>query len=812
MAKKKDKIPARVMACFDSETVNVSRIKRSLPVCYQLGVSYTPIEDIAPENITAAIYRDIEPVHRAFDTLITAGMAMGVAPVVMVHNLAYDIHFLMDYIDCKDAEGYTITCCFKSSIKPLSIKICDESGNARLIFWDTLSFSGKGLDRMGRECGFLKASGSWDYSKARNTATPLTPEEEHYALQDVRVPFIWLAWWCRLNPEVPTDRFGDSILTKTSVVRYKCKLNGNKEYYKTTKGAKQTLYRAYMFTCQQELPKTEVDYNLMVRSTSAGWTFTASRYAGVTACNARKYDATSMHPSHMVSHYYPRDFAVVNDVDAARYVFDKCIGTPLRKVLDKWQRPFEYAFNARMRFHNIRPRTGSVFARDGVLLHGEALFSDYAPQDYELEDESSALEFNAVNADGYANTAVNPVYEFGKLIRADEVTLSLNELNAWVHAQVYEWDACEVLEMSGSCRFLAPPDYMIASVALMLGRKKTVKDAMHGALPDERPEWIPADVWGDLEAGIASSLVKEFYKQVKADLNSLYGMFATNEFKQSIEYKQSEAPGVEPGDFAYDGVRGFEAMPDRPKAWYNYGLRIAAWSRVQQCVAINLVDGAGLVKSLVNGDTDSFAWEASGECADAAVLDALRPLHERIRVCIKAVCARWSRERMGVFAGLGEYMVDCEPHEYVAVANKRYAYTTVEDGAPVIHTASAGIPTASIERGIGWELEHGAPLNLATIRALGYGCCYIGELSGAKYRSAPGYSERLTASIGVKDYLGNVVEYEEGEQQGIYLDETDKALGLGQVVDMETCYRNAGYNAESDIRHYEKCGKRTERW
>ena len=807
MAKKQERRPTRVMACFDSETVNVARIKRALPVCYQLGICYSGIDGIHPEDISVGLYRDIEPVYNAFDTLMTVGAAMGETPVVMVHNLAYDIHFLVDYINRKNAEGHKIECCFKSSIKPLSIKVCDGAGNACLIFWDTLSFSGKGLDRMGRECGYLKASGSWDYSRPRNTATPLTPEEEYYALQDVRVPFIWLAWWTKLNPEVPYDRFGDSILTKTSVVRYKCKLNGNKEYYMASRGTRQTLYRAYLYTCTQELPREESDYALMIRSTSAGWTFTASRYAGKTACNARKYDATSMHPSHMVSHYYPRDFSRVTDLEVASYIFDKCARTTRERVLRKWQRPFDYAFNARIRFVNVRPRKGTVFARDGVMLHGEALFNDYQPLDYELDDEASALEFNELNAGGYANLAVGAVYEFGKLVQADELIISLNELNAWVHAQVYEWDAFEVIEMSASARFLAPPDYMISSVALMLGRKKIIKDAMHGQLPNECPEWIPEGVWDDMQGG-NGDLVREFYKQVKADLNSLYGMFATNEFKQTIEYK----PGT--GNFDYDGRRGFENVPDTPKAWYNYGMRIAAWSRVQQCVAIDLIDRAGLVESLINGDTDSFAWQAVGECTDGNVLEALQPLHERIRVCIKATCARWSQHGndLGVFDGLGKYMEDCKPAEYVAVANKRYAYTTLEDGNLIIHTASAGIPTASIERGIRYEIDHGAPLNLATIRALGYGCCYVGTLSGAKYRSIPAYNERLSTDIDVQDYMGNIVRYRAGMQQSIYLDETDKALGLGQTNDMETCYRNAGYTMESSIRHYEIVGHHIERW
>lgn len=795
---KREQKPSQVVGVFDTETANDRATKRSLPVCYQMGECWKPIPELQPQDVETAIYRHVEEAYAHFDRILARGIEENVTPVIAVHNLAYDVHFIMDYLDSAVKAGYTIECCFKSSIKPLAIKVVaaatDDKGKEYtepvLIFWDTLSFSGKGLARMGQECGYLKAVGEWDYDKIRTPETPLTAEEEHYAREDVIVPFIWLQYWAALNADIPLDRFGKEILTKTSVVRYKTRQIGQSTKYKDGKGKSRKQYDSYALTCKQEAPKTAEDYALMIRSTSAGWTFTASEAAGATYKHVQKYDATSMHPSHMVSHYYPRNFTRehISPKNAWRIVRD-VFNTPMSAILKEWYRPFKVAFNARIKFTNLRPKAGSVFARDGVMLHGSALFKDYKPTLANLDDESTANEFNKINAEGYANTVVNARYEFGKLVSADECVISLNELNAWVHAQVYEWDRFEVLDISAACRFLSVPDHVINSVATMLERKKTVKDAMHGTIPTVCPEWLPESVYNEFVED-ESEVVEAFYKQVKADLNSLYGMFATNEYKESVIYTAD-------GNFKYDGISGYDKEVKKPKAWYNFGLRIAAWSRVQQCIAMQLINNADLAETFINGDTDSFAWEGKG-CSDAKVMAALSPLHAAINTGID-ICTRRSGCKRELFTGLGEYMVDCEPAEYCAVANKRYAY---KDTNNKIHVASAGVPNKSVARAIEWELKHKRSFSAAVVCGVGYNAGYACNMSGAKYKCAPGFNERLERARTLTDYLGHKYTYPAGSQVGIFLGDTVKILGAGYDDDHIKCLRNGGIIDEYEPPHF----------
>lgn len=764
----------RFVAVLDSETVNARPLLRSLPVSYQLGICLSGVsESLSPNDVRTVLARDASEVYRELDDIVETFADTGETPVVGVHNLAYDIHFLMPYINSMHEKGYLVDCCFKSSIKPLTVSF-KQGDSTELILWDTLSFSGKSLAKMGRECGYLKKSGDWDYSVDRTPATPLTDEEVGYALADVVVPFMWLKWWHGLNPEVPLDQLAMPVLTKTSVVRYKCKELGMgvEEYGKP-------VYERFLGCCKSELPKTEVDYDLMIRSTSAGWTFTAGANAGRDVLDAAmKYDATSMHPSHMVSHLYPYDFEQVSGKTAQLWL-DQVMRVTLEDAILRWRCPFPRAFNARVMFTNLRPKAGSIFERDDLMLHGSALFSDYST-DADKETESSDMEFNAVNAAGYSNVAVNGRYSFGKLVSADLCIISLNELNAWVHAQVYDWDSCQVLAMSGTEKFRRPPEYVMLSVGTMLGRKKIVKDAMHGSPPEVRPDWVPEEVYqgmlGYSEHG--SESVDSFYKQVKADLNSLYGMFATNEAKQSMVYSD--------GDFKYDGVRGFDKLPAKPKAWYNFGLRIAAWSRVQQCCAMLLLDAGGVAQSFVNGDTDSFCFRAERPGNDA-VMGSLAPLHAAIERSMREVMA--VPELPPQFEGLGLYMVDCEPGHYCAVANKRYAYTT---GAGDLHVASAGVPNRSVEYALQSELDAGESFEAATIYALGYLATYGADLSGTKYKAQPEYPEVLEKAYTMVDYLDRPYTYLAGTPVGIYLDEAEKTLGEGYADDYARCLANSG--------------------
>ena len=768
----------RVVAALDTETRNCADLRVSLPVCWQIGYNggVRP-EDTDPDKIEISIVRTYPDLYKHLAKIARDGARGKYAPVIMVQNLAYDLHFLMGYLDTLAGAGYEIGCCFKSSIKPLNIKIM--RGNVcMLCFWDTLSFSGMSLAKMGRQCGYQKAVGDWDYSLSRTPETELTREEEHYATEDIRVMFAWLRFYLSLNPEIEPAELGTHILTKTSVVRYKCRQAAKGATFKDEKGRKRRVYQSFLELCESQLPKDETEYNLMIKSTSAGWTFTAARAAGSTFEHVKKYDARSMHPSHMLSHYYPINFEHVTDPEKAMYIFDKCICTSRERLLANWYRPFEFAFAARVRFVNLRYRRDTVYERDEIALHGQGLFKDYECQDLQFaDDESSVAEVNRINNLGWGNIVENPTYEFGKLIAADSVTLTLNELNAWVHSRVYEWDAYEILGMVATANYTKPPDFVVRSVAMMLERKSVVKDILRTG-EGEMHDWIPESAYRALIDAPDSAEAKAYYMSVKSDLNSLYGMFATNEAKRTISYIAGS------NTFGYTSNAGMENLPKVPKAWYQFGLRIAAWSRVQQACAMEIL--APVCDTFINGDTDSFAFETHATFDE--IEEILKPLHSVISHAMEYVTDRANIDT-NLIEGLGLYEVDARPDKYCAVANKRYAYTT--DSNTVIHVASAGVPTASVKAALDLELQ-AHDFSTSVIRALGYNCTYVGKLSGFRAQVKPEWNETLQVDYPCTDYKNNEYIYKAGQPVGTYIYETDKILGYAYDSDHARACSNAG--------------------
>ena len=79
-------------------------------------------------------------------------------------------------------------------------------------------------------------------------------------------------------------------------------------------------------------------------------------------------------------------------------------------------------------------------------------------------------------AHGYVDSAVNPTFAFGKLYRADECILHVNEIELWNVAQVYEFDEMHVLYGEATTKTIVPPDYVTLQSNMLFARKTDVKN------------------------------------------------------------------------------------------------------------------------------------------------------------------------------------------------------------------------------------------------------------------------------------------------------------------------------------------------
>ena len=679
----------KIAACFDIETSNNENLEAQ-PVCYQfskLRDPLKPIADLKNDNVRDAlnvfIDRDYSQVFARFDDLMAKYAPLSVVPVVMVHNLSFELWVISAYI----SKFKNVVGCSKSCVKPLTIVIRNADDSPALVFWDTLSFSGKSLATLGDECGYPKLLGSWDYLKKRTTATTLTPEEEAYAIEDVIVPFAWFSYY--LNMEgIDENRLACKILTKTSAVRSKV------EHAFGTKRLAQncSVSREWSKRNAQEVPKSDEELFTIHAGTRGGATYCASSYASRVFKNDGvhkifKFDACSMHIFHALAHYVPSQYREVSP-QKARELFEFVTSRSVADLLENYAKPFAGAnFYGVFDFKNLRMKEGSIFKRDGISNFASSRFKICKVAE-QIEENQAGVEFNEhiFNLGFHDQASDDAIFAFGKFFGASWARLYLNELSAWELGQMFEWDSVAV---SGQCwatgKLSEPTRRSILAFNEMYKNKSLFKIAKHQYEHGEEVNdyhFIPRYLYKRMAAHDPNSRqdVELFYLSKKADLNSLYGIEATNEAKPEIlldpisGYSVSECQGV-------------EALPQRPKTWFQYGSHIVGWSRIHQLIFMSLI-AEKTDAIFINGDTDSHKIYTTATLEE--IEDALAPLHKACACTIDLMASKTPEwYEWYPMNGLGFYECEGEPREFCAAWNKCYAELG-EDGR--IDITLAGVP------------------------------------------------------------------------------------------------------------------------
>ena len=742
----------KVMACFDTETTNDNESKKAFAICYQLSIlkdRHIACNTITNDNVHSCIDitvdRHFKDVCNRFEELIRYGKAEGIVPVVMVHNLAFEMWILSSYINEHEADA-----CAKSSVKPLTITIRDM-GEPVLVFWDTLSFWGKSLEKLGDECGYHKLSGCWDYEKYRTPDTPLTEMELAYASEDVTVPWCYMGYYLRLNPEIDEHDLARKVLTKTSAVRYKSmKRCGNIKVDGKTTG--------YMWRRQNrsQKPKTDNELELLHAANRGGFTYCAANHASKVfekggGYRILKYDANSMHICHALSHRVPRDYRWV---DAKRMIreFNTVGKYTVSDVLERYDNPFPCSkFIGVFRFTNVRLKEGSIFERDGISSFAWSKFATYVENSMLLEDNEGGAAFdNAIREKGYHDYAPSGCdHAFGKFYGASECTLILNELSAWEFHQEFDFDTVSYVGDKGlwTGRSTFATDKSVLSFNEFYKAKtvfKHLKGTYEGILEGdtsqeygEVPDFVPKYLFDKMEYGDpdAKPEVESFYLSVKAELNSLYGIEATNEAKNEILLTKE--------GLALDEYKGVDGLPDNPKAWYQYGSHIVGWSRIHQLIFMLLLQDK--VDAFICGDTDSHKIYTRYD--DADIQEALKPLHDACDTALEKCTARARAVREWYpMDGLGWY--ECEGECDALMASWNKSYIQLSHGK--VDITMAGVPCdtrfrlpdgTELDRGYnkmandlyrnGWSFEGIADT------LLGYNVTISYDVTGLNQRSLP---------------------------------------------------------------------------
>ena len=693
----KERLPYRIIGAYDSETTNIEidGISKAFPILHQIGLlDGTPLEEIDALNIEQhthiELFRHSFELYDRLDHIVDA--VSDYVPVILCHNLAFDMYGLSPWLARHDVRVLA-----KSARKPITFTILNEYGLPGLVIWDTLIFSQQPLERMGIDCGYEKGVGEWNYDLVRTPETPLTDGEFDYAKRDIFTLLAWFGWWIRRNPDIEPCKLGLNVVTKTGIVRERRRVRFDKL---RNKSVRRSVGQYWLLNCKFEAPKTDDELFTMLASTRGGFTFCASANASkpFDFSDSDKliaaYDATSQHPAQLVSHYYPKRFREMPP-HVLELAFDLIGTVTVNDVLSKWQKPFDVAFNACFEFTNIRPKKGSLYEKYGILPLASARYKTKEQmRQYEDNGDKPAYDAEMARHD-YCDSATNAVCAFGKVISADVLRVYITELTAWEIWQCYEWDSVKAVHGYETGRFMRPADMDVISVMQFYkakdefkkAREEFYKDGTISNAENLKELGIAPAIAQTMENGtISSGDVEATYLGLKADLNAIFGISASNQYRRNTVLDRD---GI-----AYVGEFGICNAPKNPKVWYQFGQRIVGWSRIAQICAMELL--APHVDTVINGDTDSIKV-VTDKTRLLDIEKALTRLAKAIDSGKQKICSRVKTlypEQYDSLEYIGHYVEEFTADRFCASWNKAYCMQDIgKDGKRHFSFTLAGIPT-----------------------------------------------------------------------------------------------------------------------
>lgn len=678
MARRRRGPEYRVAASFDTETSNVmiGGEWHAFPVLYQFGdLRDVDIGSYELGMETPRFFRTEKRALAFIETLVGWGMDEGCIPVVCGYNLMFDLQSLIYEL----RQEYEMEVCAQSATHVYTLDLMLD-GRKVLRFWDTFYLEMGGLAAMGETCGLPKLAGDWDYDLVRTPDTPLTDEELGYALRDVQVIPAYLRYVLDANAWAKPDMLGNKILTKTSIVRQMGQREIAKIKFEKANGKRLTVGWAFMKTCKQELPANWETYGIRRACFRGGLTFTAGKLAMRPHPNVWSFDVTSMHHAFINGRKTPVRFR-----EFAPQILDGILNNirklTIEKVLESYDRPFDYAFDACVRIEGIRLRRGTPFERWGIACLAESKFRRSANGFATMNQRGIRAE-EYLKANGFCDVADNATFAFSKLVSADAVNVFLNEHEWWCVCQVYEFDSYEVLFGEATMNFRTPPDYITLQSNILFARKndaKVINNSYEEGVPYDReiPASIPSGIADELRAGTMSAKFFEswYSSTVKGSFNSIYGTQAQDIYKpdmvvdEDAEIDTDDASIVRPENWE-------EHQPGQCKVLYTYGSRIVAGSRMHLVIAMELIARGVPDARVLGGDTDSLKISTK-ESSDGDILRALEPLHVAVRRAIDVTQRRVRElypELASDLAHIGEF--DCEglSERHVELWNKCRVY------------------------------------------------------------------------------------------------------------------------------------------
>jgi len=361
-----------------------------------------------------------------------------------------------------------------------------------------------------------KLVGDLDYNICRNSKTPLTEQEKAYCNNDVEILLYYI------NEQINLYRDITKIpLTNTGRVRQFVR---NKCYHTSTNHRKDnkghyTRYRRIM----QDLTLNGTEYEQLKRAFAGGFTHANANYSGKVLENVASIDFTSSYPAVMLSEMYPMSKGQI---------------TTLTKEKD------------------------FKFYLSHYCLLFDAVF-------YGIE---STVSFENYISESKCTHLINPIVNNGRVYCADELHITLTDVDFKIIKQSYKWKQCKVGNIIRYAKGYLPRP-VLQSIIELYGKKTTLK-------------------------GVTGKETE--YLLSKGMLNSVYGMCVTDIVRDNNIYTNDE--WIKEPTNASEDIDKYNNSKSR-FLFYPWGVWVTAYARANLWTGI-----LNIKEDYVYSDTDSIKF------------------------------------------------------------------------------------------------------------------------------------------------------------------------------------------------------------
>lgn len=379
---------------------------------------------------------------RKFIEILNTKIETGCTLLVYIHNMSFEWQFMKHQLEWNYNKKYNSYDVFATDDRTILY-----ARTGQIEFRDSLILTQMSLDSIPKNYNIplKKLKGELDYKLIRTKETILSDRELAYCINDVQILVKWFEKY------VHSEFFRNNKklpLTATGIVR-----NELKTEYKNDPNLKE-----YKLLIQRAFPSLDLYKSMIKWLFRGGMVHSTAESSNETITRViYSYDRKSSYIASLLHNKYPSKFVA----RSPRWFYENYEN---EKIMSK------YCYIGTFHFSNIRTTKG-----------------------ISIESSNKCVK------------VVNPVWDNGRLVQADELVVCLTEIDYKIYTWFYSWDwfECQSLMVADKIEL---PTYVRKMLCKYFYNKETT----------------PKD--------------DENYSRNKAKLNSIYGMMVSGLLNDSLQY------------------------------------------------------------------------------------------------------------------------------------------------------------------------------------------------------------------------------------------------------------------------------------